>query len=370
MKSYEVRRGSDAIGEMTGIELKECVSNGEVIHSDEVRMLGTTEWHQISTLPKLAELIPVKIGDEHYAQDENENPVAVSSHYVPRLKNEIDEENPNSVYLLPANIIHHLVLYLKKIFSAGFFLDKINSSEMVAHVFLCIGIVLSSVVGFIISIKTDSVSYAFTVVAVIAVLTLSQYSAWKTLFASRKLLATTPTSIQNVFILDIVGVASIVFGTSTFMVSIYFSIQLEQYQLMIGGFLILVLSVICSSLSFSPESCNVQIRTTSSGEEAIGLASFFVKILLLLGPFVYMFFCLAGCIYGVLALYELVSNGIIGVLNGKLNSFRMWTLLISGGIYPIVFYLLYLIYYLFIDVFRSILQIGTDVREIASENKN
>jgi len=370
MKSYEVRRGSDIIGEMTGIELKECVSSGEVIHSDEVRMLGTTEWHQISALPKLSKLIPAIVEEKQYAQEEIENPVNTPHPFTATTTNEIEEENPNSIYLLPANIIHQLVLYLKKTFSAGFFLDRINSSEMSAHILLLIGIVLCGIVGFIISIKTDSVSYAFIVFSVIVVLVLAQYSAWKTLLASRKLLATTPTSIQNVFILDIVGVASIIIGASALVGSIYLSVLSEEYQLMMGGFLVLIICIICSSLTFSPESCNVQVRTTSSGEEAIGLASFFVKVLLLLGPFVYLVFSLAGSIYGVLALYELVSNGIIGVLDGKMYSIRMWVLLVSGGFYPIVFYLLYLIYYLLIDVFRSILQIGTDVREIVSENKS
>jgi hypothetical protein len=112
----------------------------------------------------------------------------------------------------------------------------------------------------------------------------------------------------------------------------------------------------------------VQVRSTSSGEEAIGLASYAVKVLLQLGPFFYLVACLAGCFYGFMMLYELVSNGILGLQKALIYSTIMWILLAAGGFYPIVFYFLYLIYYLFIDVFRSILQMGTDVRSMVSNS--
>ena len=374
MKSYEVRSGGKSIGEMSGSTLKSKVAAGEITIQDEVRMTGTNEWTMVGNLPKLVALVPSGSKEKTTSFDEvRESADAMKSEKTSKefsfqTTSSVEAEIPKGFMLLPAVLISSIVNFLRRMLSASLFLSKSNNAETIGHLLLMFGIPLIGTAGLVLAIKTDSISLFLVNIGWIIALCVAQYTSWRSLIASRRLLSTTPTSIQNTFILDIAGVIFAILGCTTLVSSIVFAVQSNNYTQILVGICVFAIFELSASLAFSPSSCNVNIGPTSSGEEAIGLLSFFLKILLLLGPFVYFVASLGGCVIATAALYNLTINADEGYMQGIIYLESAKTIFVAGGFYPILFYMIFLFYYLFIDVFRSILQIGNDVRKISERN--
>jgi len=374
MKSYEVRTGGKTIEEMSGSTLKSKVVAGEITIRDEVRTIGTNEWTMIGNLPKLVALVPSgskekttsfdEVRDSTYAMKSEKT----SKEFSFQTTSNVEEEIPRGLILLPSALINSLVNFLRNILSGSVFLTRSNDAGSIGHLLLLFGIPLIGTAGLVVALKIDSILSFLLIVGWLVALCVAQYTSWRSLIASRRLLSTTPTTIQNTFILDIAGVIFAILGCACLVISIVFAVQLNDYTNIFSGICLFAIFELSASLAFSPSSCNVNIGPTSSGEEAIGLLSFFLKILLVLGPFVYFVASLGGCVIATVALYNLTINAEKGLLQGVIYLESAKVLLLAGGFYPVVLYLVFLIYYLFIDVFRSILQIGNDVRKISKRN--
>jgi hypothetical protein len=374
MKYYEVRSAGKIIGEMSGSTLKSKVAAGEITIQDEVRLPGTSEWTMVGNLPKLVALVPSESKEKttsfDYVRDSADATKSekTSKEFLFQTTSNVEEEIPNGFFLLPSALVSSLIKFLKSILSESLFLSKSNSAETIGHLLLMFGIPLIGTVGLVLAIKMDSISLLLEIVGWMVALCIAQYTSWRSLIASRRLLSTTPTSIQNVFVLDIAGVIFAIIGCAILVASIVIAVRLNDYSFILFGICAFAISALSASLAFSPSSCNVNIGPTSSGEEAIGLMSFFLKILLLLGPFVYFVASLGGCVIVTVSLCNLTINADERFLQGLLQFESAKMVFVAGGFYPVVFYLIFLIYYLLIDVFRSILQIGNDVRKISERN--
>jgi len=374
MKSYEVRSGGKSIGEMSGSTLKSKVAAGEITTQDEVRMTGTNEWTMVGNLPKLVALVPSGSKEKTTSFDEVRDSTdamkseKTSKEFSFQTTSNVEEEIPKGFILLPSALISSLVNFLRSMLSGSLFLSRSNNAETIGHLLLMFSIPLIGIAGLVLAIKTDSISLFLVNIGWIVALCIAQYTSWRSLSASRRLLSRTPTTIQNTFILDIAGVIFAILGCAALVMSIVFAVQSNNYSQILSGICVFAIFELSASLAFSPSSCNVNIGPTSSGEEAIGLLSFFLKILLLLGPFVYFVASLGGCVLATGALYNLTINADEGLMQGIIYLESAKAIFVAGGFYPVVFYLIFLIYYLFIDVFRSILQIGNDVRKISERN--
>ncbi|MBC8522337.1 hypothetical protein H8D29_00245 [PVC group bacterium] len=360
---------------MSGSTLKSKVASGEITIQDEVRLIGTNEWTLIGNLPKLVALVPsgskekLTSFDEARGGNDNWKSNVSKKEFSFQATAEIEEEIPRGFFLLPSALVSSLVKFLKSILSGSLFLSRSNDAESTGHLLLMVGIPLIGTAGLILAIKTDSISLLLEIVGWIVALCIAQYTSWRSLIASRRLLSTTPTSIQNTFVLDIAGVVFAILGCATLVISVVIAVKINNYSLILSGICAFAIFELSASLAFSPSSCNMNIGSTSSGEEAIGLMSFFLKILLLLGPFVYFVASLGGCVIVSVSLYNLTINAEERFLQGVIQFESAKLVFVAGGFYPVVFYLIFLVYYLFIDVFRSILQIGNDVRKISNQKE-
>jgi hypothetical protein len=109
--------------------------------------------------------------------------------------------------------------------SGSLFLNRSNNAETIGHLLLMFSIPLIGTAGLVLAIKTDSISLFLVNIGWIVALCIAQYTSWRSLIASRRLLSRTPTTIQNTFILDIVGVIFAILGCTALVMSIVFAIH-------------------------------------------------------------------------------------------------------------------------------------------------
>jgi hypothetical protein len=186
-----------------------------------------------------------------------------------------------------------------------------------------------------------------------------QYIAHQFISASNRLLASSPTVVNNKALLDIFGLIGFVFCVGIVCSSIYLAISAANTGILMVGIGSAILAYLVSSLAFSPESLNIGAgESTSAGDEAVGILTFFVKSLLVLGPFVYAGGALLACLALIYEIKYLVDED-FSMYAGANNSAQV---MLVAGVYPLVLYVLFLIYYIFVDLLRAIFNLDRNLQ--------
>jgi hypothetical protein len=235
---------------------------------------------------------------------------------------------------------------------------KIGHWALIASAAL--GIVFSLIVAF----RLNSF-YAFLYgLAWILIVFVVQYTAHKFSKAGEMLIKNNPSSMSSKAFLDCLGFLTMIGGVIFFILGIIRVAQGGHISFLfmgLGGFVLLEFFTI---IAFNPKLITKVIsKTTSAGQEAIGIIVFFIKGFMKLVPVIFG--------VGVVVGFVLLFIDFLGVFGSGFRVAASWERasttslkIIAAGLLPFLSYLLFVLYYLAIDVIRAILAVPGKLDEL------
>lgn len=233
-------------------------------------------------------------------------------------------------------------------------LDRADGvAKTVGHWAYLVATVLLAILWIVLAIKQEQPEMVLYALAVLAVGTVAHYIAVRFLAAGRDLIAKTPSRLVSKAFLQCFALLAFLAA----LVSLVFSLD-ALFDSAVRAFLLWLAAAAIYAYAgwaaLSPVALNVTVGgEAGAGEEAVGVFSFLLKLLLRLVPFSFGVLALAG---SMVALWWLVQafrdfpyfEPVLGVTQAVLGV----------ALLPFFAYLLFLLYYLALAVIQALLSLA------------
>lgn len=259
-------------------------------------------------------------------------------------------------HLFGVRLVEKLIGFLRKTFSEKVLNFTLKWALIVGHFGLVVAAILGFLFAMIYAIRVNDF-YAFLIgIAWFLLVFVIQYIATRFSDAGEKLIKNNPTSLASKAFLDSVAFLSFIAGLVVFIFSLIGLIRTGDLNNFLVGLGVAVFLGFIAFVSFNYKTITIEIvKETSAGGEAIGIITFFIKGLMKLVP---LFFGV-GIAIGTISLFinsiGLFSDAKIhsAWISGNANAMFV----LNAGLLPFVAYVIFVIYYLVIDIIRAILSI-------------
>jgi hypothetical protein len=340
-------------GPVTLDELQRLAASGGLDPEDLVWQQGMPGWVPASTveglLPKAEPAPPPAAPAAPTPPPGSEQPASPK----PVKKKAPRASGPYA--LLPhLRLVEGLLELLRRLLSERL-LDAIDGgSKMVGHFAYLAAAGLSFLFFVILAIRASTLPMVLVALGVLPIAILLQFAAVLFLDAGTTLIEKSPSRLSSVAFLDCFGLVALVGALAQLCLGVYGAFAgggFPAFATGLGAFLILVYA---GGVALNPSSVNVSVgREVRAGEEAIGILSFLMKLAVLrLVPFVFGVGCVVGSLVILFSTIQLFGEG--GAFAGMM-AIPAVTGVLALGLLPFVAYLLFLVYYLTIDLMRSVL---------------
>jgi hypothetical protein len=216
------------------------------------------------------------------------------------------------------------------------------------------------------SIKTNTLSDFLMGIGWVLLVALAQYVAGKLSAVERMLIKTSPSELSSTAFLSCVALLNLVAGILALTGFTVMALRVEEWGLFGEGVGIFVLCELVVCLCLNPEMINMTISSSSNpGQEAIGVLTFAMKSLLRLVPIAFG----VGTICGAVGMMWMVVQALRGEMLSSLAEVPAASLVLASAALPLVSYLLYILWYLGIDLMRSLLILPGKVDALKDTNK-
>lgn len=274
---------------------------------------------------------------------------------------------------------------VRQLLSADFLTSSFALLTKVGHALVLVGAVLGLVYAIIQSIRSDSFSSFGIGIGLLAAIAVFQYIALRFFSANASLIRNNPSRIGSAAVLDCLGLVLIVAALAVFIVGNYNAIRAGGWAGCTLFLITLVATLIClatGGITLNPKLVTIRTEESSAGEEAIGLASFFIKTTLAVLPLYFALLALMGVVVIVLslftrgdgsssldmAIYMLVNSielPFIGRAQAAGSGFGGMAMLALACLLPLFSYIGFLFYYLVLDLMRAVLDVPRKLDRLA-----
>jgi hypothetical protein len=232
-----------------------------------------------------------------------------------------------------------------------------------------IAAVAGLVIGIFLAIKTDSFLFFAAGCGWVLTVIFLQYIAYKFLSVASTLVERSPTCISSKAPLDALSILFLFTGLGTFIMSVVTAIKAESIDIVFYGVGAMVTFTYLAWVALHPKLIYISIKSECSvGEEAIGVLSIFLKGLIRLIPIAFGAWIILGTL-------ELLASSLLFFgkedpdsflpkeMEAALSSLKAGYMIVTATLLPMMGYVLFLSYYLFIEVIRSILILPSKIEE-------
>lgn len=216
--------------------------------------------------------------------------------------------------------------------------------------------VIMLVFGIINSIKVGEAEPALYHALFLPAVAIAQFIAVKFLGAGRNLIDKSPGQISSKAFLECFALILALGAVGIFSWGAFTSIKAGEFLPIVAGLGLAMILLYGVGASLNHESVNMELRDdTSIGEEAIGLFAFYVKFFMRLVPFI--FGVASGVAFIGMAYSLIMLIGAEGLEAGRYihSNYEYFGYMVWALMLPLIAYLTFLFYYLFIDLTRAIL---------------
>ena len=255
---------------------------------------------------------------------------------------------------------------------------------LAGHYGLYAAMALLLLFSLFLSVETKQVNMALLGMAGLVMLVVLQYAARCFSEALDRLNRSTPARMQSTAFLNCFALLHVFGGLVALLALTVLAVQTGRLSLVLPAIAVFILFQYVAVLALNPGTLSITIGAdVTAGEEAIGVLSFLVKLWLRLVPVAFG----VGVVWGTLnlsyACYLVVfppvePEKLIGTVGALLmaafgdspisdeamkmlpaqdSAIGASTILMGSAALPIVTYVLFLVYYLLIDVFRAVLSL-------------
>lgn len=252
----------------------------------------------------------------------------------------------------------------------------LDSEKVFSKIGLC-GLYVFGILGLIFSVAAKvrfGIPFGEMLVAIVLFIIISvvlHYVAFMMLPALDKLIQNAPTRLSSANVLSVAALFVGAFGFLALICGTYAAFFVEKGYVMqtqvgtpscfFAGLFTFVFCEYWMALLLEPKALNVEIvEKTSVGEEFIGLTSFFAKGCLKLVPVIFGM----AVIFAVILLACILFSSSI-----SFNQIGVLLYLLSSAFLPLLMYVVFLSYYLTLDIIIAILGLPARLDRIAAKEK-
>lgn len=240
---------------------------------------------------------------------------------------------------------------------ADLFNRIINSATVTGHWALLALAVLGLLIQLVATFVLDGSQFLWGLGWLI-MLPLLQYTAVQFLGASRSLVLSNTTTLGSQAFLRSYALIALVVALGVFVTGIALAFQLGSLTPFLSGLAAGVLWLATAWLALNPGLLGIRVSEQSSaGEEAIGILSFFIKSAVRIVPLFYGVALAVGAIQAVVLLLSMIGASRAEIAGSIMGAQGMAFGLVLVIIAPFLAYIAFVVYFLVIDLMRSILSI-------------
>jgi len=219
--------------------------------------------------------------------------------------------------------------------------------------------------ALLLAVKTDRLSFILMAAAGFISLAVFQFVARTLIVTLESLVKSTPTRLSSRAFLECFALATLILGIIVLGTCIYYSIQFESLELLYSGIGSFVFLEFTACIALHPQFLGISTEpNVSAGEEAIGVVSFFIKLLVRFIPIGFGLGAILGAI-GFLIASSLMITGSERALNAMKFAVASTVALLSSGLLPFLGYIFLVFGYIQIDALRAILIIPSKLDRLA-----
>jgi GYF domain 2 len=330
-------RGGQRTGPCSLQELQGLASSGTIQPEDLVWKDGWTEWLPAAQVNGLGHL---------FGDGEVDDP----SHDIPPPGTEGTDD-------APSHFLDHLLDTLRGLYPDADFRGMASILIEFGRYGLYAAMVIGMVFSIIYAIKTNHLDAMFAGLGSVLIALALQYTAIRLSHAVTLLIRTTPTRMSSTAFLDSFSVVMMIGGMIALAACTLLSIRQENLNYFLEGIAAFFACEQLAFLSLHPAALNIKIvDDASSGEEAVGIISFFMMLPLRFVPGIFGIGTTVGA-FGLLTCCFLYLKGGESVDTALLYGPVAACVVLTCAAFPLVIYIYFVLYYLVIDVIRSILVI-------------
>ncbi len=378
MHQVYINQNDQQIGPFTVDEINQKLESGELVATDGAWIDGMSDWKPLADEDFAAIGVVLPSEDEYYTETVVEappprpspppaapdNPIADrikrggkemlsgTSEFVSKVKAAKDE----SEFLPYLKLIDAVLRWSKNMFSIKWLESMDGASRKIGLLASAGCALLMLAFGIIMSIKMGEAEPALMFSLALPGVAIAQFIAVKFLGAGRNLIDKSPGQISSKAFLECFALLLVLAALGACAGGIYMSIKGSQFLPIVAGFGLAMVLLYGVGASINHESVNVQLeKDTSIGEEAIGLFSFLIKLLMRLVPLVFGVTISVAFVGMVYFLIKLIGAEALEAVFYAPLTFMCFAYMLGALILPFAAYVVFLVYYLMIDLLRATL---------------
>jgi hypothetical protein len=365
--------GDQRAGPVPSAELKQLAAASELLPDDLVWREGMDQWVAASNVKGLFEETESE-GEETPSKAaeppaEGFQPVSAMPATAPDLlpkpgQTASDRAGPRAAR-------HPLEVVLDSVraqFTVGFVDSTTKTFVAGGHYCLYVAMLASFGAALTLGVKTGSLDQVLRGVVWLLSLAVLQYSAGRFCVALDRLNRTTAGHVSTTVFLDSFALLNMVAGLAILLGSAVLAVRSGVYPLVLLG---LVSFIVCEHLAFvslNPETLSISVAAdTPAGEEAIGMLAFLLKALLRLAPVAFGAGVVGGTLWLFYACYQVFGGANLAVAE-ETAAAATWCIIGSAAL-PFVAYVLFLLFYLLVDVVRAVLSLPAKLDALADKHQ-
>jgi hypothetical protein len=269
-------------------------------------------------------------------------------------------------HLFGIKLLEKFIDFLRGLMTEKFLEITLKWAKIIGQFGLIVAAFLGFLFAIIFAIRTNDFDAFLIGIAWFFLVFVVQYIAHKFSDAGENLIKGNPTSMASKVFLDCVAFLFVIGGLIILVAHLIGLIRNGDLGIFLEGLGVFVLFEFIAIVSFNYRTITIDIvKETTAGQEAIGIITFFIKGLMKLVP---IFFGV-GVVIGTVMLFinsiGLFSNERIQFawISGNANA----SLILLAGLLPFFGYILFVLYYLAVDVIRAILSLPGKIDNISKK---
>ncbi len=281
------------------------------------------------------------------------------------------ESGDSEGYLIHLKLVDKLLGFARGLISEER-LDGVDAmAKKIGHLAFPIAALVFVLFGLIAGGRMKSGMLAGMALVIIPAAVIAHYIAFKFLNAGADLIKKSPSKLSSKAFLDCCGLIALIMAVGTFAAAFFALISQFNMQGIIGFVVSLGTTAIFlygAGAALNSHCLNLEVSDeASAGQEAIGVFSFGMKLLLRLVPFIFGVISTVGALAAIGFLGWLVFAEYPGMVYGQGQTVLM--MVFGVTLLPFATYLVFLLYYLSLDVLRAILVIPGKLDRLANQDK-
>jgi hypothetical protein len=269
-------------------------------------------------------------------------------------------------HLFGIKLVEKLIEFLRSKFSEKVLAFTLKWAMVVGHYALIAAAVIGLLFAIIYAIRVNDF-YAFLVgIAWFLLVFVVQYIAHRFSDAGENLIKNNPTRLASKAFLDCVAFLFVIAGLVAFIIHLIGLIRTGDFNTFLMGLGVFLFFEFIAMVSFNFKTITIEIvKEASAGQEAIGIVTFFIKGLMKLVPLFFGVGVAIGTIMLFVDSFGLFSDTRISSawISGNANGMSILT----AGLLPFIAYIVFVLYYLVVDIVRAILSLPGKIDGISKK---